>query len=80
MPKKKTGRNQVSKGQRNNVAKSAIKAGRKEYLATPGLRLQNQMKALKKKRRVVFTVKNPNEHETNKQFIKVAISGEGKSV
>jgi len=78
MPKKKTGRNQTSKGERNNVAKSATKAGRREYLSVPVLRLQNQLNALRKKKRVVFTIRNPNENETNKQYIKVATSEESK--
>lgn len=71
MPKKKTGRNETSKGQRKNVAKKWTNAARREYLATPGLRINNQLKALNKKKRVVFTIPNPNQNETNKRYIKV---------
>lgn len=73
MPKKKkTGRNETSRGQRNNVSKKLLNACRRERAEDPGLRLSNQLKALKKKKRVVFTIPNPNQNETNKRFIRVA--------
>lgn len=77
MPKKKTGRNATSKGERKNVASKWSKLARREYLENPALRLNNQMKALKKKKRVVFTIPNPNPNETNKRFIRLAVNDLG---
>lgn len=72
--KKATGRNQTSKGERNNVAKGVLKALRREYMASPD-RLINQWKAIRKKKRAVLTVPNPNPNETNKRFIRQVIDG-----
>jgi hypothetical protein len=72
--KKATGRNQTSKGERNNVSKKLLNQLRREYMSSPD-RFINQMKALRRKKRVVLTVPNPNPNETNKRFIRQAIDG-----
>lgn len=71
--KKASGKNYVSKGERDCVARSTRNAMRREYMQS-GQRILNQIEALKKGKDVVMTVPNPNREETNKRFIKVRIS------
>ena len=67
MGKKKHSSGHVSKGER----RSSMSTKNRD----PGQRLLNQMDALEKGKNVVFTVKNPNKEETNRQFIKVKVDG-----
>jgi hypothetical protein len=59
-----------SAGIHSNVSSKIVNAIRTEYLQS-GERLLNQLEAHKKGKRVVLTIKNPNNNETNKKFIKV---------
>ena len=70
MGKKKSRTNQTSKGIVGNSYKHASKALRKEYMQSVE-RLNNQLAAFKRGRRVMITIPNPNTNETNKRFIKV---------
>jgi len=70
MGKKKSRTNQTSKGIVGNSYKHASKALRKEYMQSVE-RLNNQLEAFKRGRRVMITIPNPNTNETNKRFIKV---------
>lgn len=72
--KKAIGRNETSKSERSNVSNKVLKQSRREYMSSPD-RLINQLKALRKKKRVVLTVPNPSPNETNKRFIRQAIDG-----
>jgi len=74
MANKSTGKTYTSKGQRPNVAKSVTKAVRREYMAS-GQRMLNQLEAIKKGKRVVLTVANPNKNETNRRYIKQVVNG-----
>ena len=58
-------------GKRPNVAKWIRKANRREYLNDELARKHNQLKALKKGKNVVLSIRNPNTNETNKKFIRV---------
>ena len=69
---KKTSRStQTSKGERNNVSKSAIKAVRRNYMNNDLARMKNQIAAFKRGKNVMVTIPNPNTTETNKPFIRV---------
>ena len=70
MGKKKQRAHQVSKGERDSVARSTVKAMRREYMQS-GARLDNQLAAFLKGKNVVLTIPNPNKNETNKKFIRV---------
>ena len=67
MGKKRHSTGQVSKGERRSSMSTKN--------CDPGQRLLNQMDALEKGKNVVFTMKNPNKAETNRQFIKVKVEG-----
>ena len=71
MGKKKSRTSQTSKGERNNVSKKVTNALRRDYLANGIARINNQIKAMKKGKRVMVTIENPNKNETNKRFIRV---------
>ncbi len=69
---KKTSRStQTSKGERNNVSKSAIKAVRRNYMNNDLARMKNQIAAFKRGKNVMVTIPNSNPNETNKRFIRV---------
>ena len=70
MGKKKQRAHQVSKGERNSVARSTTKALRREYMQS-GARSQNQLSAFLRGKNVMLTIPNPNTNETNKRFIRV---------
>ena len=67
MGKKRHSTGNVSKGER----RSSMSTKNRDQ----GQRLLNQMSALEKGKDVVFTMPNPNKSETNRQFIKVRVSG-----
>ena len=58
-------------GKRSNVAKWILKANRKEYLNNELARKHNQIKALRKGKNVMLSIRNINTNETNKKFIRV---------
>jgi hypothetical protein len=58
-------------GKRPSVAKWILKANRKEYLNDDLARKHNQIKALKKGKNVMLSIRNINTNETNKKFIRV---------
>ena len=74
MAKKATGKTYTSKGQRPNVAKSTKKAVRREYMAS-GQRMLNQLEAIKRGKRVVLTVPNPDKNDTKRRYIKQVVNG-----
>lgn len=65
--KKASGKTYVSKGER----RSSMSTRNRDA----GVRLLNQIDALKKGKDVVFTIENPNKTQTNKRFIKVRVNG-----
>ncbi len=70
MGKKKQRANQVSKGQRDSVARSTVKAMRRDYMQSSD-RVNNQLAAFLRGKNVMLTIPNPNKNETNKRFIRV---------
>ena len=67
--KKSSGKHYVSSGERQNVSKkskNAVRASR-----TPLEKQSAQVAAWKKGKRVMLTIANPNDNETNKRFIRV---------
>ena len=66
MAKKASGKNYVSKGERKS-SMSTRGVG-----VTAAEKMNNKMRALRKGKRVVMTVANPNKAETKKTFIRVA--------
>ena len=68
-----SGKHYQSKGERPNVSKDIRKAVRRDYMAS-NMRIINQLDAMKKGKRVVFTIPNPNPNETNKRFIKKVVN------
>ena len=58
-------------GKRPSVAKWILKANRREYLNNELARKHNQIKALKKGKNVMLSIRNINTNETNKKFIRV---------
>lgn len=57
-----------------NVNRSILNALRRDRRANFALRLENQRKAWKKGKKVMLTIKNPVDTETNKRFIRVLAS------
>jgi hypothetical protein len=78
MGKKRSRAKQVSKGITHQNRNSISKAVRRDYMKSPE-RLQNQLEAHLKGKRVVLTIENPNKNETNKRFIKVVSTDHWKS-
>lgn len=74
MAKKGAGKTYTSKGERSNVSKSTKKAVRRDYMAS-GERMLNQLEAIKKGKRVVLTVPNPNKDDTKRRYIKQVVNG-----
>jgi len=70
MGKKSSGKNYVSKGERPNVTRSVLNALRREYL-TSDARLNNQVKAWRRGKNVMLTVKNPDKKNTKERMIRV---------
>ena len=66
--KKSSGKNYTSKGERISSIKTAGSW-------TKADRMLFKMKALAKGKDVTFTFANPDKTQTNKQFIKVKVSG-----
>ena len=61
----------ISAGVHSNVNRAVLREMRKDYMAS-GERMLNQRDAWAKGKNVVLTIENPNKHETNKRFIRVA--------
>lgn len=68
--KRGSGKNYVSKGERDSVAKSTRKAVRREYLAN-GPRLINQVIAWRAGKHVMLTVPNPDKKNTKERMIRI---------
>jgi len=68
MGKKKSRAKQVSKGIVGNPAKSRLRHNDPGYASQ---RIQNQLTAFLKGKRVMLTIENPNKNETNKRMIRV---------
>ena len=69
--KRKSGNHYTSKGERPNVSKSITKAARRDYMAAPMARLNNQIEAWLQHKNVMLTIPNPNKKESNKPMIRV---------
>ena len=78
MGKKKSRATQTSKGTVGQKPNKVLKALRREYRSSSA-RMQNQLEAHMKGKRVVLTIENPNKNETNKRFIKVVSTDHWKS-
>ena len=70
MGKKKQRAHQTSKGERNSVARSTVKAMRRDYMQSSD-RVNNQLSAFLRGKNVMLTIPNPNKNETNKRMIRV---------
>ena len=68
MGKKKSRTTQTSKGEVGNSMKTRLRHGDEGYTSQ---RMQNQLTAFLKGKRVMVTMANPNKNETNKPYIKV---------
>ena len=68
MGKKRLSSGYTSKGEVGNSMKTRLRPGDEGYASQ---RIQNQLNAHLKGKRVVLTIANPNKNETNKPFIKV---------
>jgi len=78
--KKSSGKHYTSKGEHNNVSRWLKKACRKDYVENRSVeRVNNQMTAFLKGKRVMLTIENPNKNETNKKFIRVPANEVWKS-
>ena len=69
--RKKSRESTKSSGERPNTNRSVLKSVRKEYLSESFSRLNNQVSAWRAGKKVMVTIPNPNEKETNKPFIRV---------
>lgn len=61
----------VSKGERRNVAKSTLKAMRRDR--SPMEREMAKLDAHARGKRAYITIANPNPNQTNKRFIRVLL-------
>ena len=68
MGKKKSRTSQTSKGEVGNSMKTRLRHGDEGYASQ---RIQNQLTAFLKGKRVMLTIENPNKNETNKPYIRV---------
>tara|TARA_B100002019_G_scaffold178968_1_gene154551 strand:+ start:172 stop:414 length:243 start_codon:yes stop_codon:yes gene_type:complete len=68
MGKKKSRAKQVSKGEIGNPMKTRLRHGDEGYASQ---RIQNQLTAFLKGKRVMLTIENPNKNETNRRMIRV---------
>ena len=62
-----------SKGERDCVNRSVVKATRRDYMKSTE-RITNQLAAFLRGKNVMLTIPNPNKNETNKRFIRVPAS------
>jgi hypothetical protein len=70
MGKKSQRASQTSKGERRSLARSVVKATRRDYMQSSE-RTTNQLAAFLKGKNVMLTIPNPNKNETNKRMIRV---------
>lgn len=68
MGKKKSRSKQVSKGIIGNPMKTRLRHGDEGYASQ---KIQNQLTAFLKGKRVMLTIENPNKNETNRRMIRV---------
>ena len=68
MGKKKQRAKQVSKGEVGAPQKTRLRHGDEGYASQ---RIQNQLTAFLKGKRVMLTIENPNKNETNRRMIRV---------
>tara|TARA_B100001057_G_scaffold390033_1_gene397904 strand:- start:1372 stop:1617 length:246 start_codon:yes stop_codon:yes gene_type:complete len=68
MGKKKSRTSQTSKGEIGNSMKTRLRHGDEGYASQ---RIQNQLTAFLKGKRVMLTIENPNKNETNRRMIRV---------
>ena len=68
--KRSSGKNYVSKGERDSVARSTRKATRLHYLTTDS-RVANQIAAWRAHKNVMLTIPNPDKKNTKERFIRV---------
>ena len=73
MGKKRLSSGYQSKGERECVNRSVVKATRRDYMKSTE-RITNQLAAFLKGKNVMLTIPNPNKNETNKRFIRVPAS------
>jgi hypothetical protein len=78
MAKKKGGKSKgfVSAGIHSNVSSSLRRELRADYMSSPQ-RVINQRKAFDAGKRVMVTIANPNQEETNRPFIRVPATQAG---
>lgn len=78
MAKKKGGKSKgnVSAGIHSNVSAGIRREMRADYMSSPQ-RVINQRRALDEGKRVMTTVANPNQEETNRPFIRVTAQQAG---
>ena len=69
--RKKSKESSTSNGERPNTNKSILKSVRKEYLSDSFSRLNNQVAAWRAGKKVMVTIPNPTQKQTNKPFIRV---------
>ena len=70
MGKKRTSSGYQSKGERDCVNRSVVKATRRDHMQS-SQRITNQLAAFMRGKNVMLTIPNPNKNETNKRFIRV---------
>ena len=70
MGKKRLSSGYQSKGERDCVNRSVVKATRRDYMQS-SQRITNQLAAFMRGKNVMLTIPNPNKNETNKRFIRV---------
>ena len=73
MGKKRLSSGYQSKGERDCVNRSVVKATRRDYMNSTE-RITNQLAAFLRGKNVMLTIPNPNKNETNKRFIRVPAS------
>jgi|TARA_B100000902_G_scaffold196258_1_gene187455 hypothetical protein len=68
MGKKRLSSGYTSKGEVGSPMKTRLRHGDEGYASN---KMQNQLRAFLKGKRVMVTIANPNKSETNKPYIKV---------
>ena len=68
MGKKRLSSGYTSKGEVGSPMKTTLRHGDEGYTSN---KMQNQLRAFLKGKRVMVTIANPNKSETNKPYIKV---------
>ena len=71
--RKSTSNGYASKGQRPNVRKDICKAMRRDYVGSVE-QMTNKIRALKRGKRVMVTVPNPNKNNTKERFVRIPMS------